>query len=282
MEPSPEMSSWLMETAASFHGARRRRFMAQAVEVLGLSQRRAARALGWSRDTVRKGLHELHSGITCLDNFSARGRKPIEVRLPALRADICDLVQDHLQTDPTFQTTPPLLPGVRRRGPPAVDRPQGLPRGPSAVGPDDHHQAQRLGVPTPAGDQVQAPKKLKETDAIFEHLSQVHRDAARSTDTLRLSLDAKAPVLIGPFSRGGKSRLGTAGADHDFKPWGRLTPFGLFLPEPKELNLYFTASKVTSDFIVDRLGEWWEANRSRFAGVDRLLLDLDNGPENRA
>ena len=105
MEPSPEMSSWLMETAASFHGARRRRFMAQAVEVLGLSQRRAARALGWSRDTVRKGLHELHSGITCLDNFSARGRKPIEVRLPALRADICDLVQDHLQTDPTFQTT---------------------------------------------------------------------------------------------------------------------------------------------------------------------------------
>ena len=78
--------------------------MAQAVEVLGLSQRRAARALGWSRDTVRKGLHELHSGITCLDNFSARGRKPIEVRLPALWLDICDLVQDHLQTDPTFQT----------------------------------------------------------------------------------------------------------------------------------------------------------------------------------
>jgi Rhodopirellula transposase DDE domain len=101
-------------------------------------------------------------------------------------------------------------------------------------------------------------------------LNQVHRDAARSTDTLRLSLDAKAPVLIGPFSRGGKSRLGTAGTDHDFKPWGRLTPFGLFLPEPKELNLYFTPSKVTSDFIVDRLGEWWEGNRSRFPGVDRL------------
>jgi hypothetical protein len=113
-------------------------------------------------------------------------------------------------------------------------------------------------------------------------LSQVHRDAARSAGTLRLSLDAKAPVLIGPFSRGGKSRLGTAGADHDFKPWGRLTPFGLFLPEPKELNLFFTPSKVTSDFIVDRLEEWWEGNRSRFTGVDRLLLDLDNGPENHS
>jgi hypothetical protein len=129
---------------------------------------------------------------------------------------------------------------------------------------------------------VQAPKKLKETDAIFQQLSTVHRRAAQSTDTLRLSLDAKAPVLIGPFSRGGKSRLGTTGVDHDFKPWGRLTPFGLFLPEFKELNFYFTASKVTSDFIVDRLGEWWTANRVRFPRIERLLLDLDNGPENHS
>ena len=105
MELGPEMRSWLLETAGSFHGARRRRFMAQTVEALDLSQRQASRALGWARDTVRKGMHKLHSGITCLDNFSARGRKPIEVRLPSLRADICDLVRDHLQTDPTFRTT---------------------------------------------------------------------------------------------------------------------------------------------------------------------------------
>ena len=123
---------------------------------------------------------------------------------------------------------------------------------------------------------------MKETDAIFQQLSKVHEQAARSADTLRLSLDSKAPVLIGPFSRGGKSRLGTAGADHDFKPWGRLTPFGLFLPDSKELNLYFTSSKVTSDFIVDRLGEWWAGNRARFPRVQRLLLDLDNGPENHS
>jgi hypothetical protein len=129
---------------------------------------------------------------------------------------------------------------------------------------------------------VQTPKKLKETDAIFRQLSMVHQQAVQSTDTLRLSLDAKAPVLIGPFSRGGKSRLGTAGSDHDFKPWGRLTPFGLFLPDSKELNLYFTSSKVTSDFVVDRLGEWWTGNRGRFPRIERLLLDLDNGPENHS
>ena len=87
-------------------------------------------------------------------------------------------------------------------------------------------------------------------------------------------------MLIGPFSRGGKSRLGTEGADHDFRPWGKLTPFGIFLPDLKDLSLYFTSSKATSDFIVDRLDDWWQANRSRHPQVRKLLLDLDNGPEN--
>jgi hypothetical protein len=121
---------------------------------------------------------------------------------------------------------------------------------------------------------------VKETDAIFDNLAEAHRRASSEAQTLRLSLDAKAPVLIGPFSRGGKSRLGTEGADHDFRPWGKLTPFGIFLPDHKELSLYFTHSKVTSDFIVDRLDQWWLANRGRHRQVRKLLLDLDNGPEN--
>ena len=123
---------------------------------------------------------------------------------------------------------------------------------------------------------------MKETDAIFENLARAHRLAAARADTLRLSLDAKAPVLIGPFSRKGCSRLGTEGADHDFRPWGKLTPFGIFLPDQKDLSLYFTHSKVTSDFIVDRLDQWWQASRERHPQVRRLLLDLDNGPENHS
>jgi len=123
---------------------------------------------------------------------------------------------------------------------------------------------------------------VKETDAIFQNLTEAHRRAAGSEETLRLSCDAKAPVLIGPFSRGGKSRRGTRGADHDFKPWGKLTPLGIFLPDQKELNLYFTASKVTSDFIVDRLEQWWQGNRDRHPRIRKILLDLDNGPENHS
>jgi hypothetical protein len=123
---------------------------------------------------------------------------------------------------------------------------------------------------------------VKETNAIFNHLQQIHLQAALAPNILRASLDAKAPVLIGPFSRGGYSRLGTEGADHDFRPWGRLTPFGIFLPEQKDLSFYFTDSKVTSDFIVDRLEQWWWQKRAEHPKVDTLLLDLDNGPENHS
>ena len=126
------------------------------------------------------------------------------------------------------------------------------------------------------------PKKVPQTDAIFEQLSQVNRQADESPETLRLSLDAKATVNIGPFSRRGKSRTKTEAADHDFKPEATLTPFGILLPEYDELMLYMTGSPVTSDFIVDRLKDWWEFNRERFPEVTKLVLNLDNGPENHS
>jgi hypothetical protein len=129
---------------------------------------------------------------------------------------------------------------------------------------------------------VPPPKKVPQTDAIFDQLKEVHANAAESEHVLRVSLDAKATIPIGPFARGGQSRTGTQAADHDFKPDGTLTPFGLFLPEQDELNLYFTASKVTSDFIVDTLEEWWLVTQARFPQTQVLLLNLDNGPENHS
>jgi hypothetical protein len=105
MELTEAMAALLRKTAKAFHGAQRRRYMAETVEAFGRSQRQAERQLGWAHDTVSKALHELHSGITCMDNFAARGRKPCEFHLPHLPPDIHGVVKDNLQTDPTFQST---------------------------------------------------------------------------------------------------------------------------------------------------------------------------------
>ena len=126
------------------------------------------------------------------------------------------------------------------------------------------------------------PKKVKQTDAIFDRLKVVNSEADRADDTLRVSIDAKATVNIGPFSRRGRSRTKTEAADHDFKPEATLTPFGIFLPEHDDLWLYMARSKVTSDFIVDRLEQWWQEVRLRFLRTKRLVINLDNGPENQS
>ena len=126
------------------------------------------------------------------------------------------------------------------------------------------------------------PKKVKQTDAIFEELKRVNPEADRSADTLRISIDAKATVLVGPFSRRGRSRSRTKAADHDFKPEAKLTPFGIFLPEHDDLWLYMAHSKVTSDFIADRLEQWWQEVRLRFLRIKTLVINLDNGPENHS
>ena len=103
---APEVIALIRQTADSFPwGPRRRRYMADTVETLGLGQREAQQLLGWGRDTLRKALHERRTGIACADATCLRGRKPAEHRLPRLLDDIRDLVKDHVQTDPTFQTT---------------------------------------------------------------------------------------------------------------------------------------------------------------------------------
>jgi transposase len=129
---------------------------------------------------------------------------------------------------------------------------------------------------------VPPPKRVKQTDAIFDRLKVVNPQADRADDTLRVSIDAKATVTIGPFSRRGRSRTKTEAADHDFKPEATLTPFGIFLPQYDDLWLYMARSKVTSDFIADRLEQWWQEVRLRFLSVKALVINLDNGPENHS
>lgn len=106
MELTAELKTFLSETAGTLKGSARRLFMARAVRDLGCGgQRRAERELGWSRGTVRKGRHELDSGITCLDGFVLRARKTAEEHLPVLLDDIRAIVDGQSQADPQFRTT---------------------------------------------------------------------------------------------------------------------------------------------------------------------------------
>jgi len=109
----------------------------------------------------------------------------------------------------------------------------------------------------------------------------VHSEAASNSETLRLSLDTKAKVKIGEFSRGGvaRGRQSVRAADHDMRPDAVLAPAGILEVDGAQLNLIFGTSRDTADFVADCLELWWTDRRAAHAGVRRLLIDLDNGPE---
>src|SRR6516164_9458532 len=103
VEPLTEaVINTLREAAHLLTGHKRRQFQAQvALDYLDGSPRRAERVFGWGRSTVELGLHELRTGIICLDAFSARGRgKRVEVKQPAIVARLEQLLANDIAGDP--------------------------------------------------------------------------------------------------------------------------------------------------------------------------------------
>src|SRR5499433_2780192 len=105
MELTDSLKTLLIETAKSLKGSARRLFMARTVKELGPGgQQRAARDLRWGRMTIRKGLHELDSGVICVDAFALRGRKRAEAHLPNLLTAMQAIVDSQSQADPQFRS----------------------------------------------------------------------------------------------------------------------------------------------------------------------------------
>ena len=103
MNLSEDQKQVYIETARVLKGSARRMFMARVAKAIG-GQRRAARELGWERETIRKGMGELESGQAIIDNFAGRGRKRAEEKLPDLLEDIRAIVDGQSQTDARFES----------------------------------------------------------------------------------------------------------------------------------------------------------------------------------
>jgi transposase len=267
------------DTALQLKGRDRRQFMAKVVNLLGWGgQTFAEKSLGWNRCTIRKGWAEGKAGVCTEDFLERRGRPRIEDHLPSLLEDIRSIVEPLTQTDPTFRSTRIYAPlsadEVRRK---LIQhykyKDSELPSTRTL-----RNKLNDLGYQLRKVKKCLPLKKIPETDAIFDEVHRVNHEADEDEATLRISLDAKATVKIGPFSRGGFNRQGDNACDHDFQPDATLTPFGILLPQSGASHLWFTESKVTADFMADRLEEMvptWKKN----SRIHTLVINTDNGPE---
>lgn len=110
-------------------------------------------------------------------------------------------------------------------------------------------------------------------------MARVNREADANPKALRLSIDSKASVAVGDFSRGGQSRVEVKALDHDMQSKEKLIPFGILTPKIGTLAIRFGSSYKTSDFVADSLTAWCETNPEALSEVGELVVDCDNGPE---
>jgi len=109
----------------------------------------------------------------------------------------------------------------------------------------------------------------------------VNRQSDDNPESLRISIDAKAKLKIGEFSRNGKSRDREAkkAEDHDMNPDFKLAPYGILNVVSGQMTIFFGTSFETSDFIVDCIEAWQDLNKKSYATIKEQVINLDNGPD---
>ena len=224
---SGEHITTIKDASKKLTGFKRRAFQAQvAIDYLKSKSRLAERIFGWDRNTVELGLHELRTGITCIDHFNTRGNKRMEEKIQQLESDIYSLAEPESQTDPKFQTLFKYTRITAKAMREALITEKGwadenLPcvRAISNI-------LNRLGYRLRRVQKSKPIKKIKETDDIFNNLAEVNRESDKRDDSLRISIDTKAKVDLCDSSRGGTSRCKKAvqADDHDMGIKPKLTP----------------------------------------------------------
>jgi hypothetical protein len=75
------------------------------VSLLEGKQRVAEDVFGWNRATVELGINELRSGLSCLNELSARQKPKTEEKYPGILNDIQEIMDPQSQAEPRLRTT---------------------------------------------------------------------------------------------------------------------------------------------------------------------------------
>src|SRR4051794_9764085 len=203
--PSQQDDDLIRSAAQRLKGHQRRLFQAEVAHALcGGSPRAAERRFGWGRDCVETGLHEAGSGLRCVENFAAKGGVPSEVKDPQLAADIRAVVEPHTHADPELKSSrrytnlsaKEVLDALKGQKGYTEDR---LPRGRTI-----RDILNRMGYRMKRIQKAKPLKKTEDTDAIFASVRAARRESGDDPEALEISIDTKAKVDEGDYSRGGK------------------------------------------------------------------------------
>jgi len=204
----------LRSAARRLRGHQRRLFMAEvATRLCDSSPRQAERRFGWGRGTVEKGLREVEQGVRIVENFSARGRPRWEEEVPQRAQDLRALVEPHTHADPELKSERRYTNLTAAEALEQLQAQKGYAKEDLPSERSLRDILNRMGYRLKRIQKAKPLKKTKETDAIFANVQAVREEVNSAPATLEISIDTKAKVYEGDYSRGGKKPDRFGGAD---------------------------------------------------------------------
>ena len=211
----------IRSAARRLTGHQRRSFLAEVTQTLcDGNPRQSERLFGWGRQTVALGIRERDSGIRCQEAFCRRGRQRTEDKHPQLVQHIRELVEPHAQADPKLKNTFAYTRLTAKTLRAALITHKGYQTDDLPSVRTLQEILNRLGYRLRRIQKTKPLKKVPQTDAIFANIRRVHEEAAHDPQTLEISVDTKAKVSFGEYSRDGATRSDSSGKtpaawDHD-------------------------------------------------------------------
>lgn len=237
-----------------------------------------AKAIGSCFRKVKSCFEIFCYGIQTKIEF--RGRKKVEDKFPEIKNQIKAILNDYEYTDSHFKTETLFvdlsLKNLRNE---LIQR----------YGYTEKNcpcKSSLLRLLTDLGYKIQKVKKTKvldkipETDAIFENINETKQFIPLSDDNVAvISIDDKNRKKIGNISDNGYSWFNRQALDHDTNFNCSVVPFGILDLKTNESFVYCNKGSSTANFKVDCIEEYLLNKKDKY-NINRLIIFLDNGPEN--
>jgi hypothetical protein len=232
-----------------------------------------SKKINCSRKFIKKCAFIVSNDIEIKSNKDKCGRKKITFLYPDLENDVKVIIESRLYTDPHFETEQlfcsltidQVMEELLKTG---KYNPNFISRSSLA------NLLNKLGYNLKKVKRNKPLKKIEETDSIFKNVNVKKEQALNEKNTSLISIDTKDKVLLGPYSRKGKSRINIEACDHELTN-KCIIPFGILDLKTNKPYFYNFSNKPTSIAMVECIDDYLSDN-----SCTRLVILLDNGPDN--
>jgi transposase len=242
----------------------------------------AIRFSGVSRNTIKKGINEIKSGVKFDGNIrrNGAGRGYVEEKYPDIVEKIRKLIDGSTYGDPerVLSYTTESFRKIEREL-----KSQGINVSHETVG----KIIESMGYSKQANQKMlQVGEAHPNRNEQFEHINKTASEYIKSGIPV-ISVDTKKKENIGNFKNNGKEYRKNKDPrkvlDHDFplEELGKIAPYGVYNLNNNTGFVNVGVSHDTSEFAVESISRWWETvGKHTFPDTKKLYITADSGGSN--